>query len=278
MIETGCYKRGDLTCMSCHSMHQPLDDERSVKTWANDQLSPRMDGDQACLQCHGSFVEDIAAHTHHREDSTGSSCYNCHMPYTDWGLMKSQREHKIDSPTVAESVHTGRPNACNLCHLDKTMAWTAGHLDSWYNIESPALGDDERNIAGSVLWALRGDPGVRAMIADAMGRPAAREASNGAWTAPILGVLMDDPYDAVRHVAARSLQRFQGFENFEFDYVVRPHNREPVRPIILERFLRNLPEAKITEQMLLTPRGTLIDAEVSRLVRQRDARPFVLYE
>ena len=76
----------------------------------------------------------------------------------------------------------------------------------------------------------------------------------------------------------KSLQRFQGFENFEFDYVVRPHNREPVRPIILERFLRNLPEAKITEQMLLTPRGTLIDAEVSRLVRQRDARPFVLYE
>ena len=34
----------------------------------------------------------------------------------------------IESPDVATTLKTGRPNACNLCHLDKTLDWTAEHL------------------------------------------------------------------------------------------------------------------------------------------------------
>lgn len=278
MIETECYKLGDMTCMSCHSMHQAKDDSRSVKTWANDQLSFRMDGDQACLQCHGSYANNITAHTHHPVRSEGSRCYNCHMPYTDYGLLKAIRDHYVDSPDVAESLSTGRPNACNLCHLDKTLDWTAGRLSEWYAIKPPRVSADERKISASVLWALRGDPGVRALMASAMGWKPAREASNGDWMVPFLGVLMDDPYDAVRYIAFRSLRTFQGFEGFEYDSVPRLHERDPVATRVIDTFSawRKYPPFEL--QMLLTPEGSLNEAEVNRLMQQRDTRPFHLYE
>ena len=47
------------------------------------------------------------------------------MPYTTYGLLKTIRSH-TDQQSVGRRrrVETGRPNACNLCHLDKTLAWT----------------------------------------------------------------------------------------------------------------------------------------------------------
>ena len=38
-------------------------------------------------------------------------------------------------------LETGRPNACNLCHLDRTLAWTAKHLEGWYGFAPPELND-----------------------------------------------------------------------------------------------------------------------------------------
>ncbi len=54
--------------------------------------------------------------------------YNVHMPHTLYGLLKAERRLEIDSPTVAAGVYAGRPNACNLCHLDQTLAWAAERL------------------------------------------------------------------------------------------------------------------------------------------------------
>ena len=278
MIETGCYKLGGMTCMSCHSMHQAAGDPRPIEDWANDQLSFGMGGDQACLQCHGSYANDVEAHTFHPVQSEGSRCYNCHMPYTDYGLLKAMRDHHVDHPDVTESISTGRPNACNLCHLDETLDWTARRLSDWYGIEPPRLDADEREVSASVLWALRGDPGVRALMASAMGWKPARETSEGDWMVPYLGVLMEDPYDAVRHIAFRSLRNFEGFDRFEYDSVVRPHQRDPVAPRVMETFRANGERPSFEPRMLLTPEGALEEAEISRLIRQRDPRPFYLYE
>ena len=41
------------------------------------------------------------------------------------------------------TLATGRPNACNLCHLDKTLGWTAQYLEQWYGVTRPALDTDE---------------------------------------------------------------------------------------------------------------------------------------
>ena len=162
---------------------------------------------------------NLTAHTHHAANSAGSSCYNCHMPYTTYGLLKTIRSHTVGSPSVTESVETGRPNACNLCHLDKTLAWTAEALESWYRRRGSPLGADEQNVAASLLWLLQGDAGQRAIVAQAMAWPPAQQASGTDWMAPHLAQLLDDPYDAVRFVAARSMRTLPGFSGFTFDFI-----------------------------------------------------------
>ena len=57
------------------------------------------------------------------------------MPHTTYGLVKAIRSHEISSPNVRESVTARRPNACNLCHLDKTLEWTNSHMHDWYGTD-----------------------------------------------------------------------------------------------------------------------------------------------
>lgn len=167
LIESPCYQRGSMWCLSCHEMHQKSGDMRTPAEWAAGQLKTDMDGNLACVQCHNRF-EDAAVtaqHTHHKADSSGSKCYNCHMPHTTYGLLKAARSHMVNSPNVSECLQAGRPNACNLCHQDKTLAWSAENLSLWYKHAIPKLSADEESIAASVLWALRGDAGQRALTA-----------------------------------------------------------------------------------------------------------------
>lgn len=278
MVESGCYKNGEMTCLSCHQMHQAEEDPRESNVWANDQLHHTMEGDQACLQCHDGYAEDITAHTHHPMDSSGSRCYNCHMPHTDYGLLKSIRSHYIDSPDTANSLKTGRPMACNLCHLDKSLGWSADHLQAWYGVDKPVMNEDEQTVAASVLWALRGDPGVRALIASGMDWAPAREISGGDWMAPVLGILMDDSYDAVRYIAARTLKDIDGFEEFEFDPIPRPHERPAVAPVVSRLYReRNVPDINMIN-FLVMPHGVLEPDEIQSLIEQRDNTPLTLYE
>jgi hypothetical protein len=170
LLETACFQRGEMSCLSCHEMHRDDDDPRSYAEWADDQLKPGMRGNAACLPCHVQYRKEatLRAHTHHQGSSTGSVCYNCHMPFTTYGLLKAVRSHQIGSPSVAATLETGRPNACNQCHLDRTLAWTAQNLESWYGMAPPPLSPEESRVAASVLSLLRGDAGARALAAWAM--------------------------------------------------------------------------------------------------------------
>lgn len=209
LVKSPCFLRGEMTCLSCHSMHKDEGDARSLDAWSDDQLHAGMDGDRACTQCHAQFdaPEKIAAHTHHASSSSGSACMNCHMPYTTYGLLKGIRSHQVSSPSVQASLATGRPNACNQCHLDRTLAWAAEKLERWYGIAPPALDEEQRSIAASILWALEGDAGQRVLMAWSMGWDAARKASGIQWMTPFLTVLVQDAYPAVRYIAHRSLAR-----------------------------------------------------------------------
>ena len=89
--------------------------------------------------------------------------------------MKAMRSHTISNPNVNESLDpVGRPNACNLCHLDKTLAWTADALNRQYGQPIPELSAEQKEIAAGVLWALQGDAGQRALAAWNMGWSQAR--------------------------------------------------------------------------------------------------------
>ncbi|PYI83446.1 MAG: C cytochrome precursor, partial [Verrucomicrobia bacterium] len=144
LVKTPCFQKGNLSCLSCHSMHQSS---------PTNQLAKGMDSNTACVQCHQSFAQNLQQHTHHPAGSSGSLCYNCHMPYTSYGLLKALRSHQISNPSVKTSVQTGRPNACNLCHLDKTLAWTAQTLSAWYQIPQANLASDAHTVAASILCA-----------------------------------------------------------------------------------------------------------------------------
>jgi hypothetical protein len=206
LVRTPCYQAGAMSCLSCHRLHQAADDPRPREEWMNDQLAAGMDGDHACTQCHAEYADPAALerHTHHAAESSGSRCLDCHMPFTTYGLLGAIRNHEVEPPDVAASLATGRPNACNQCHLDKTLAWTAQMLAEWYGTSIPELSQDERTVAASLLWALQGEAGQRALLAWSFGWDEALLASGSDWIAPVLSILLDDPYHAVRFVAHRS--------------------------------------------------------------------------
>ncbi len=249
LIETSCHTEGAMDCLSCHSMHGVDGDPQGLDEWRVDQLKPGMRGNEACLQCHTSFGDDVTAHTFHAPDSSGSNCLNCHMSYTGYGLLQAVRSHEIDNPSVATSLMTGRPNACNQCHLDQTLGWTADHMQEWYGTPRPELTEPQETVAASLLWLLQGEPHVRALMAWSMGWDAALDASGrthaGAppsdeWMVPFLGQLLEDPYDAVRLIAHRSLKRHEGFEHFAFEFL----GPTPFWAVARERVWRQWSEAR----------------------------------
>jgi predicted CXXCH cytochrome family protein len=267
LIESPCFQRGKMSCFSCHSMHQSDPD---------DQLARGMEGNRACLTCHEKINANVAGHTRHRPESTGSLCYNCHMPHTAYALLKAIRSHEIDSPSVASSLTTGRPNACNLCHLDQTLAWTGGYLTQWYGQPAASLSEVQRTTAASLLWLLSGDAGQRALVAWSYGWEPALQASGDFWQTPFLMELLADPYAAVRHVAFRSLRKTPALTGLNYDFV---------QPELTSRELEKLRvtwkaqgPVRDAHRILLRSDGTLDRDSVARLLQQRNNRSVRLRE
>jgi predicted CXXCH cytochrome family protein len=271
LVESPCYKRGDLTCLSCHSMHHSDPDA---------QVTQSKESNESCLQCHKSFRDKLEQHTHHLAGSTGSLCYNCHMPYTTYGLLKAIRSHQIDSPSVAKTQATGRPNACNLCHLDRSLGWTAGYLAKWYQQPLPKLNEEEQTLSSAVTMLLRGDAGQRALIAWSMGWPPARKTSGEEWLAPYLGQLLEDPYPAVRYIAGRSLRRLPEFKDLTCDFIGSPNQCAAAHQQALAIWQqgKSLQPAPARRQLLMGPNLSLDQKTFHRLLRQRDDHPMDLRE
>jgi predicted CXXCH cytochrome family protein len=266
LLETACYQAEQLSCLSCHSMHNSDPDT---------QLGKNMQGNQACLQCHQGFAESIEEHTHHPAQSSGSQCYNCHMPHTSYALLTAMRSHRIDSPNVTSSLEHGRPNACNLCHIDKTLQWSAEHLHDWYQQPELTFTTDQREAAASLLWLLTGDAMQRALAAWHLGWSPAIAASGDDWQASFLALLLDDPYPAVRFVAYQSLRQLPGLSDFEFDYLAPQAGRIKARQQLLQRLRTRTPGSTgpYAAPLLLNATGQPLQATIDRLLKRRDDRP-----
>jgi hypothetical protein len=203
------------------------------------------------------------------------------MPYTSYGLLKAIRSHQVSSPSVTSSLETGRPNACNQCHLDRTLAWSAAALERWYGIPQPTLDGTERGVPASLVWLLSGDAGQRALMAWTMGWEPALEISGEHWTTPYLTQLLADPYDAVRLIAERSLRRRPGFEEMDYDFLAPPRARVAAAAHIRQHWI-GLPappgEIRDARSLLDDPDRTLPDDVFSRLLAERDDRVVILTE
>ena len=120
------YARG-VTCFTCHDAH-------GTEYPAN----LRKPASSLCLDCHGPnspngpHAPTIAEHTHHKADSAGSDCIACHMPKIAQTLGDvNVRSHTFRFVSPAQSDSLKIPNACNVCHSDKTTAWATAALKTW---------------------------------------------------------------------------------------------------------------------------------------------------
>ena len=272
MSVSGCYTRGKMSCLSCHSMHDSDPD---------DQLKAGMTGPKACVQCHREekYTTEIRRHTFHAPASTGSDCLNCHMPHTTYALLKGIRSHQIESPQIRSGAKSGVPNACNLCHLDRTLAWSGGHLSKWYGQPSVGMTEEQRTTSAALLWLLKGHAAQRVITAWHVGWEPARAASGTNWMLPFQAQLLADPYGVVRYVAADALRKAPEFEGFDYDFLGATNELRAAvgRAEARWRDRVKVPDRKGAE-ILLGPGGELMRDRMADLLRARDNRPVTIKE
>jgi tetratricopeptide (TPR) repeat protein len=105
-----CVKSGKLSCLHCHTSSGRY------------RFRKPEDANKACLPCHEERVGKAAAHSRHPAGSEATRCISCHMPTTEFARMR-RSDHSMLPPTPAATIAYKSPNACNLCHADRTAAW-----------------------------------------------------------------------------------------------------------------------------------------------------------
>jgi hypothetical protein len=193
------------------------------------------------------------------------------MPRVVYSLLATHRSHRIESPTLEGTIRTGKPHACNLCHLDKSLGWTRDQLARWPGGRPGIqLSEDEDRVAASVLSLLQGDARTRVVVAGAFEEPSAHRASATDWHGSLLTrALQDERYPAVRYLAHKSLRAAYGDAAAgPYDFLARPADREGQLRILRERFDAR-PVARPLPYLTLTPQGLPDDAVLRRL---RDRR------
>ncbi|MEP7339950.1 MAG: multiheme c-type cytochrome [Acidobacteriota bacterium] len=207
ILRSACFTKGDhqnrINCLSCHSMH-----EGDVKG----QIKPENLTDKPCLNCHQQYTQpsQLAAHTGHKTDSTGSRCYNCHMPRVVYGVMAFHRTHDITVPDPQLTASQNVPNACSQCHLDKSVNWAiAASKQLWPRRfgSAQASQDEMFNQPEGARALFVGDALTRAMAAEALspGSSGGPMKPDRNWATPFLIEAFNDNYPVVRFFAANGL-------------------------------------------------------------------------
>ena len=211
--QSECFLKGRATCLTCHTRPHDMDIAR------NTQL--RAGNNAPCTQCHSAIAKNIAAHTHHAANSAGSSCIACHMPRIVLSLNTRLRDHSISIPVPENTIRHGIPNACNLCHTDKTSEWAAEKTTAWYGANS---GQEWIRRADAFSEARNGNaaaiPALLRILADSSGGPYIRANAAG-----YLGSFPQDP--AAYAAVLRALNDAQP--------LVRATAAEAIRPRAAQR-------------------------------------------
>lgn len=103
-----CSHNSDLHCVTCHT-------SSGRNRFADNP-------NDACAKCHKENAENVVAHSGHKAGSEGAICVNCHMPKTEFGRMV-RSDHSFRPPMPEATIKYDSPNACNLCHKDKSPEW-----------------------------------------------------------------------------------------------------------------------------------------------------------
>jgi predicted CXXCH cytochrome family protein len=275
MALSACYQKGNgrLSCLACHRMH--TDDPNFL-------LAPGMRTNEACLQCHEGYRDRLTAHTRHAASSPGSECVNCHMPFQVYSLMTVHRSHRIQNPEIEDSLGTGKPHACNLCHLDKSLGWTRDQLTKRPTRKPrnpPKLTADEEAVSSALLLLARGDARTRVVVAGAFANPAARRASGHDWFGLFLPRLMQrERYPVVNYLLHRGLlAAHQETAAGPFDYLAPPARRAEQLRALQARFASR-PVRRKLPHLPLTREGLPDERELLRLLEKRCDPDLAIHE
>lgn len=125
---SACFRKGQAHCGSCHDPH-PSDAASNTKS-----LKFTSEPDRMCLQCHAPAYTEVK-HTKHQREAEASRCVSCHMPKIMNSLLFLARSHQIDDkPDAAMTERFGQresPNACLVCHAERTTQWIREQSRSW---------------------------------------------------------------------------------------------------------------------------------------------------
>jgi len=145
-----------ITCLDCHDPHRAdsrADDDRALR---------------ACTRCHDKLAAPAAARRHAGHDA--ATCLDCHMPRVVMGIDRFVRSHRISSPTNTSMIAAAAPNACNLCHLDRTIGWTLDALRDRHGVALAPRTDAYADEAVGEVWLASRHPAIRLIAAAAYAR------------------------------------------------------------------------------------------------------------
>ena len=197
-------------CTDCHDPHRGGFDERRAIT--------------ACTSCHPVLADPASARAHAGHDPT-TTCLDCHMPKIVMGIDRFVRTHRISSPTNPKVLATAGPNACNLCHLDRSIAWTVAELRTGFEVRLDPQGwrsYGHPEAAVGEVWLASAEPALRLIAAAAYAR-----SPLGAFMIPELLRGLADPLAHVRSWTVLALEELlhRRITDAEFDPRGSPDDR-----------------------------------------------------
>jgi hypothetical protein len=169
-------------CTDCHDPHTGGSDENRAIA--------------ACTTCHAQLGDAAAqsAHAGHRDGTrTTATCLDCHMPKIVMGIDRVVRTHRISSPTNPAIVATGGINACNVCHVDRSLQWTIDELRARYEVDLRATNTKLADQPMGERWLASREPALRLLAADALAHSSIAKLS-----VPSLEKQLKDPVPHVR--------------------------------------------------------------------------------
>jgi predicted CXXCH cytochrome family protein len=205
-----------ISCASCHTMH-----EGDVKGMITEEKRTN----RACTQCHTQFEPPnaLSEHTKHDVNSSGSSCYACHMPEVVFGVMDFHKSHQISNPQPELTATKAVPNACNQCHVDQSVNWAIAETKKkWFGYkDTQTVADEQFNEPEGVRGLFAGDSLVRAMMANAMAKH-----GDPSWITPYLAESFgSENYPIVRYFSAKGLMT-NDWNLSKPDYLANANNRQ----------------------------------------------------
>ncbi len=225
----------EMSCVNCHDPHTA-----SAGPSGGPELATHAN---TCKMCHSQFATDQSALSHSGYAGHAElSCLDCHMPRYTRGVDELIRTHRICNPVEKEMIAQGMANACNSCHLEKSMQWTLDELaKTWHHRITPQVEwrswNDLKLPAGEV-WLDSKDSHMRLVASQLYGRYNGGEKLSNEKVRRLIHTL-NDPERINRVFGSFTVKRLLGWpmdEKLPVDITAAPSDRQRQ----IENWLREL--------------------------------------